>query len=865
VGVPASLARTEMRSRYFTRAEAQRIGWNVEHPERHGDFLEEHELVRYLPQLRDALNRARPDFVVLGRDRQPRIVIECKAEASQLDQAVREAIDYATAMSLTPGYDVRLATGVAGTPDKRVLTKTAFRVNGHWTDLSAHGFPLTQIPTPGEAQRALDLGDGTTDVQLPDEREFFDAAVQISNILRLAKIEESRRPVVVGAIILALWQGEFSPHPDTVLSNINTNVAAAIEKFDGVSDQRRRQLRDTLRLGPEAESLTGHMDRVINQLERLNVRSIMRSGVDFLGKFYETFLRYGSDTKKMGIVFTPRHITRFCADLLRIDVNDTVYDAACGTGGFLVAAFDRMLEQTGSDQAALEKARASIFGCDTNSTVWALAMLNMFFRGDGKSHIDFKSAFDEPHVDRFTKALLNPPFSQEGEPEIDFIDHVLASLKTGGTAAIVVKTNIVVDPDLAYWRKSLVASHQVLASISLPAELFYPTAAPTTILVIKAHSRVVGQKTLLAAIRNDGFEISKKRRVQRDGSQLPDLLRAFYEHVDGLSPAEQPGFYTFVDRRILADGDEICAERWLPSAPFTLQDYERERDGLFRQMALAVANFPEAVDVAIEDFSNALEERPDPLIGAGPRLTDWFNISNGRSSGKSKYPEGEIPYISSGDAFNSIVELVEPPESEIYKRPRATITAFGQAAVQPWQFCARGNGGSAVRVLEPARSMTTEQLFWLVGQVNAQRWRFNYGRMATKGRLETMRVTPPPADLRPIGNLAARVKRFRAGLRHLTDAADDAQSFNVLAKQWREDSALFSTTEMMLTPEYLRIIGMGERAIPLILEDLRSEPDHWFAALNAITGENPVPRDKWGRVDEMASAWISWGERNGYL
>src|SRR4051794_34828718 len=116
-----SAKRSEMRSRYFARAEAQRIGWDVEHPDRGGAFLEEHELVRYFPQLRQTLKLDRPDFAVVGNDRAPLIVIECKAEASQLDQAVREAIDYATIMSETPGYDVRLATGVAGTPDKRVL------------------------------------------------------------------------------------------------------------------------------------------------------------------------------------------------------------------------------------------------------------------------------------------------------------------------------------------------------------------------------------------------------------------------------------------------------------------------------------------------------------------------------------------------------------------------------------------------------------------------------------------------------------------------------------------------------------------------------------------------------------------------
>ena len=59
------------------------------------------------------------------------------------------------------------------------------------------------------------------------------------------------------------------------------------------------------------------------------------------------------------------------------------------------------------------------------------------------------------------------------------------------------------------------------------------------------------------------------------------------------------------------------------------------------------------------------------------------------------------PYISSGDNSNSIVGMVQPSEDEVYATPHVTITAFGQAALQPWRFCARGNGGSAVRVLRP--------------------------------------------------------------------------------------------------------------------------------------------------------------------
>ena len=121
-----------------------------------------------------------------------------------------------------------------------------------------------------------------------------------------------------------------------------------------------------------------------------------------------------------------RHITKFCTDLIGVNSRDKVIDVACGSGGFLVAAFDRMLKDSLTSGIPFEIIRESLYGFDTNPTVWSLAALNMFFRGDGKSHIENTSCFTTSMrkivKHNFTKALINPPFSQEEEPEKDFID-----------------------------------------------------------------------------------------------------------------------------------------------------------------------------------------------------------------------------------------------------------------------------------------------------------------------------------------------------------------------------------------------------------------------------------------------------------
>jgi len=95
---------------------------------------------------------------------------------------------------------------------------------------------------------------------------------------------------------------------------------------------------------------------------------------------------------------------------------------------------------------------------------------------------------------------------------------------------------------------------------------------------------------------------------------------------------------------------------------------------------------------------------------------------------------------------------------------------------------------------------------------------------------------------------------------------DLQERFQVLRDKWKAESRCLSNAAQiaMLWP-YQQIIGMGPAVIPLILQDLQRETDHWFWALEAICGENPVSSEVAGDVKEMASQWIDWGRQKGYL
>ena len=69
--------------------------------------------------------------------------------------------------------------------------------------------------------------------------------------------------------------------------------------------------------------------------------------------------------------------------------------------------------------------------------------------------------------------------------------------------------------------------------------------------------------------------------------------------------------------------------------------------------------------------------------------------------------------------------------------------------------------------------------------------------------------------------------------------------------------------KMFSHPAYRRIMGMGSSVLPLLLVELQHRPDHWLVAMNAITGEDPAPKD--ANFNAAVEAWLLWGRQKGLL
>ncbi len=90
------------------------------------------------------------------------------------------------------------------------------------------------------------------------------------------------------------------------------------------------------------------------------------------------------------------------------------------------------------------------------------------------------------------------------------------------------------------------------------------------------------------------------------------------------------------------------------------------------------------------------------------------------------------------------------------------------------------------------------------------------------------------------------------------------ERFVALSREWLRDTAVLSSIRAKVAhPAYATILELGERAIPLVLGELKDRPAHWLAALKTLTGANPVSPG--ATFDEAAEAWLRWGKSRGYL
>jgi type I restriction enzyme M protein len=330
---------------------------------------------------------------------------------------------------------------------------------------------------------------------------------------------------------------------------------------------------DTIRIDDATlRTLVSHMEGV----------SFSKTDLDTKGVAFEQFMD-GFFKGDFGQYFTPREIIAFAVEMMRPKADDLVLDPACGSGGFLLYALDRVRQDASDyhDPESIEHykhwhdfAEKRLFGIEINDEIARVAKMNMILHDDGHGNIAGEDALDRPEAirkrtgnngfqeGRFDLVLTNPPFgaqvnlterpylpdfdlgNQEDakgkrkprknqKTEILFMERVWHFLKPGtGRAAIVLPDGILTNSSLQYARDFLLERFQLLAVVSLPQSAFAHFGAGVKASLVFLRRRAEGEEpkddeaVFMAAPEKIGYDATGRKCE----NHLPDVAeqwRAF--------------------------------------------------------------------------------------------------------------------------------------------------------------------------------------------------------------------------------------------------------------------------------------------------------------------------------------------------
>ncbi len=269
----------------------------------------------------------------------------------------------------------------------------------------------------------------------------------------------------------------------------------------------RRQVIGTVFNGVANRMLSGYLLRdVINQVNAINF--LQQDELFTLGFLYEAMLREMRDAAgDSGEFYTPRPVVRFMVEALDPKLGETILDPACGTGGFIVEAFNHLSKQAKTVEQRRVLQEESIFGGEAKSLPYLLCQMNLLLHGVEAPRIDPGNSLDVKVTeigdkDRVDVILTNPPFGgeeergilsnfpagmQTTETALLFLQLIMRKLKRGptpGRAAVVVPNGTLFgDGICARIKEELVKNYNLHTIVRLPQGVFEPyTPIPTNVL-----------------------------------------------------------------------------------------------------------------------------------------------------------------------------------------------------------------------------------------------------------------------------------------------------------------------------------------------------------------------------------------------
>lgn len=350
---------------------------------------------------------------------------------------------------------------------------------------------------------------------------------------------------------------------------------------------------------------------------------------DIQGDVYEMLLSEIAQAGKNGQFRTPRHIIKLMAELVEPQLGDKIADPACGTGGFLLGAYQYILTDLASKQSKkkLEKDEdgferevsstilikkkksildESFYGFDIDITMVRLGLMNLIMHGIDNPKIDYKDSLSKFYNEtgQYNIILANPPFTgkideteknqniriDSSSSELLFLDRISSMLCKDGKAAVIIPEGVLFGSSNAQKKtREIILKDNILeAVISLPEGVFKPyTAVKTSILVftkVKEKSETWNtDKVWFYELESDGYSLDDNRRRLKD-FPLPEAKLTFDKRAKIKVKDRKTHFY--VPLQEIQDNDLDLSFNRYKEYVYEEQTYEPPKDILAKLMTL---------------------------------------------------------------------------------------------------------------------------------------------------------------------------------------------------------------------------------------------------------------------------------------
>jgi type I restriction enzyme M protein len=304
-----------------------------------------------------------------------------------------------------------------------------------------------------------------------------------------------------------------------------------------------------------------NLKKIITLIDAENWSSL---GVDVKAMAFEGLLEKAASEGKKGAgqYFTPRVLIQTMVKLMQPDpLKDREFkicDPACGTGGFLVAAYEWLMQKTKGALPVEEVKRikeSTYFGQDLVARPRRLALMNLFLHGL-RPTIHLGDTIDEPdRGERFNLVLTNPPFGTKGagqaptrddftiatsNKQLNFVQHVLTMLKKSGRAAIVLPDNCLFEDKASEVFEILMQDCNVHTILRLPRGTFIPYANAQANVVFFQKGKST-EKVWIYDNRSNIPSCTKKDRPLTS-EMFTDFIKCYGKDPNGSSKREDQGF-----------------------------------------------------------------------------------------------------------------------------------------------------------------------------------------------------------------------------------------------------------------------------------------------------------------------------------